>query len=438
MKLLSSFSAGLMLSVAAVAVASAPAAQAQKEKKAKKKKAPKLKPSKGFGAFFNAGLDAVNAGDATAAAAAESSMRASAQKADDTHIMASFLVSAGQKFNQPAKTVEGLDLMIASPFTPPDDIKILHYQKGAQAYNNLKNYPLAASSFEKAYELGLRQGGIEANTANAYSLSNDYSNSITWLRLAIDNGRAKGDQIPDVWYRLLAKNANNLENPALLTDTMQYIVERTPTANYWHDSIALLQANYDLSTPDGIDALRLLRKTGQMRHASQYAEYVEKAAARGYSPEIVALLDEGFAAGTIKKSDIAFSEAYGSARSKIAEVKRNWASDESEAAASSKGFLALLTGDSLLSGGEYARAAKMYETALAKGNIVNKRGENFQDRAALRHGIAQVMLGNGDAAKASFAKVTKPGTTKEIAEFWSIFAATGIQTAAPAAAAPAS
>lgn len=418
MKFLSSLTASLMLGAATIAVAAVPSAVAAKEQKSK---APKIKPSKGFIAPYKDGLAKIEAADATGIAAAGAAMKAAIEKPDDSYLLGNYYLSAGTKLNDPATTIEGLDLLIASELTPPENRQILYFQKGAQAFNGLKNYSLAAQSFEKAYELGLRRGNVDVNAANAYTLLNDHNNAIKWLKIAADAKIAAGEAVPDQYYRLMATNANKANNPVLLADTMQYIVTQKPTSDYWHDAVVLYLRAQDLNSQDKLDLLRLMRETDTLRYPQQYAEYVEMADARRYPAEVAAVLDEGFASGIIKKSDVAFSDSYSAAKGRITGIRSSWDRDETEAMGSSKGYLALLTGDAMLAGGDYARATKMYEAALQKGSIIDSSGKNQNDRAAVRLGIALIKQGRYAEAKTALAKATTV-TGREIADFWTAYA----------------
>ena len=89
----------------------------------------------------------------------------------------------------------------------------------------------------------------------------------------------------------------------------------------------------------------------------------------------------------------------------------------------------MLTGDALLSFGQYARAKAMYEAALAKGGIIDREGVDQTDRALTNLGIAQTHLKDWAGAKATFAKISG-AKRKAIAEYWLIYI--DQQTAAPA------
>jgi len=423
-----------MLGAATIAVATVPAAVAAKEKKSK---APQIKPSKGFIAPYQDGLAKIEAADAAGVAAAGAAMNAAIEKPDDSYLLGNFYMTAGTKLNDPATTIKGLDLLIASELTLPADRQILHFQKGAQAFNGLKNYSIAAQSFAKAYELGLRRGDVEVNAANSYTLLNDHNNAIKWLKIAADAKTAAGEAVPDQLYRLMATNANKSNNPVMLADTMQYIVTQKPTNDYWHDAVVLYLRAQDLNSQDKLDLLRLMRETKTLRYPQQYSEYAEMADARRYPAEVAAVLDEGFASGIIKRSDVAFSDDYNAAKGRIAGIRSSWDRDETEAMGSSKGYLALLTGDAMLAGGDYPRATKLYEVALQKGSIIDSSGKNQNDRAAVRLGIALVKQGRYADAKAALAKATS-ATGREIADFWTAYANNKISgktsAAAPAAA----
>ncbi|MEE9434053.1 MAG: hypothetical protein V3V15_07415 [Sphingorhabdus sp.] len=413
MKLLSSATAALLLGIASVSMVTAPVATAQDAEV-------KTKPSKEFSKVYNEAVKSFLADDEAASKAAIPGLKAAVSKDDDGYMLGSLMFSVGKKFKDPVLEIEGLDRMMASPLIPAAKIPLYHYEKGAAYYNDLKDYSLAAASFEKAYEHGLRRGDIEVNLANSYTLSKNYEKSVDWLVIAIDANAAKGGGLRKDLYDQLVANSRRSRKPALINKAYKAVLKRVPSDVYWRDALLLFQRNSNLGVQETADLVRLVRAAGALGYRQQYSEYAEVVDSRRYPAEVAAVLEEGFASGVISKSEVTFSEIYNDAKGRVAGLRGGWDQDEREANASSRGYLAMLTGDALLSFNEYGRAQKMYEAALAKGGIAGNDGVDQTDRAQMH--LAMALFGQGDLAraKAEFAK-TSSANRKAVSEYWIIF-----------------
>jgi len=286
-----------------------------------------------------------------------------------------------------------------------------------------------ATKMLEAYNLGFRGSNIEVQISNAYRLQNNYPEAINWLGKAVEATKAAGGKPETQWFAQALNYATRSKNNEQILHWGKEMIKHDPRPETYHDALFQFQRIADLDNLESLSVLRLARLNKALMFEHEFKQYVEYADARRYPAEVAAVLDEGFAKGTISKNNLTFSEIYGSAQKLIPELSGTWAQDEKAALAAPKGFTAMLTGDALLSFGQYARAKAMYEAALAKGGIIDREGVDQTDRALTNLGIAQTHLKDWAGAKATFAKISG-AKRKAIAEYWLIYI--DQQTAAPA------
>lgn len=419
MNRISKFAAALMLG-AFVAV---PSAYAQKEDKKKKEEAAKpIKRtlSKEFQKAYAPAVDALlKKKDLAAAKTAFAAAEAVITTPDDRHEAGIYALSLGRELKDSAMQRKGVDLIVASGVADPAMKSTYIFQQGLYSYQD-KDYPTAEAKMLEAYNAGFRGNSIEIQISNTYRLQNNYGEAIKWLAKGIDAAKAAGGKPETQWYAQAANYAARMKDNTQIVYWGKEMMKADPRPETYHDAIFQYQRIADLDNLESLALLRLARRNKALLFEHEYKQYVEYADGRRYPAEVVAVLDEGFAKGTIAKNNLTFSEIYSNAKGLIPELSKSWDADEKAAKADPKGFTALLAGDALFSFGQFERAKAMYETALTKGNIIDRDGINQTDRALTNLAIAKVNMGDYAGAKADFAKVTSP-KRKGIAEFWTIY-----------------
>jgi hypothetical protein len=419
MNRISKFAAALMLG-AFVAV---PSAYAQKEDKKKKEEAAKpIKRtlSKEFQKAYAPAVDALlKKKDLAAAKTAFAAAEAVITTPDDRHEAGIYALSLGRELKDSAMQRKGVDLIVASGVADPAMKSTYIFQQGLYSYQD-KDYPTAEAKMLEAYNAGFRGNSIEIQISNTYRLQNNYGEAIKWLAKGIDAAKAAGGKPETQWYAQAANYAARMKDNTQIIYWGKEMMKADPRPETYHDAIFQYQRIADLDNLESLALLRLARRNKALLFEHEYKQYVEYADGRRYPAEVVAVLDEGFAKGTIAKNNLTFSEIYSNAKGLIPELSKSWDADEKAAKADPKGFTALLAGDALFSFGQFERAKAMYETALTKGNIIDRDGINQTDRALTNLAIAKVNMGDYAGAKADFAKVTSP-KRKGIAEFWTIY-----------------
>ena len=418
MNRISKFAAALALGSFAVV----PAAYAAKDEKKKEEaeKPVKRNFSKEFQKAYAPAVDAfMKKKDMAAAAAAFPAVEAAILNVDDRYEAGVFAFNLGAQMKDVALQRKGVNLIVESGVAPANVKPAYTFQQALYFYND-KDYATAATKMLEAYNMGYRGSNVEVQISNAYRLQNNYSEAINWLGKAVEATKAAGGKPDTQWFAQALNYATRSKDNAQILRWGKEMVKYDPRPETYHDALFQYQRIADLDNLESLSVLRLARLNKALMFEHEYKQYVEYADARRYPAEVAAVLDEGFAKGTISKNNLTFSEIYTSAQKLIPELSGTWAQDEKAALAAPKGYSAMLTGDALLSFGQYARAKAMYEAALAKGGIVDRDGIDQTDRALTNLGIAQTHLKDWAGAKAAFAKISG-AKRKGIAEYWLIY-----------------
>lgn len=419
MNRISKFAAALALGAFVVV----PGAYAQKDDKKKKEEAAKpIKRnfSKEFQKAYAPAADAlVKKKDLAAAQAAFPAVEAAIMNADDRYEAGIFALNLGGQLKDVSLQRKGVNLIVESNGAPAEMKSAYVFQQGVFAYGD-KDYPGAAAKMMEAYNMGYRGSSVEVQISNAYRLQNNYGEAINWLRKGIEATKAAGGKPDTQWYAQAANYAGKMKDNAQILYWGKEMMKTDPRPETYHDALFQYQRIADLDNLESLSVLRLARLNKALMFEHEFKQYVEYADARRYPAEVIAVLDEGFAKGTISKSNLTFSEIYSSAQKIVPELSSTWDADEKAALANPKGFSALLTGDALLSFAQYGRAKAMYEAALAKGGIIDRDGVDQTDRALTNLAIANVHLKDWAGARAALAKITG-AKRKGIAEYWTIY-----------------
>lgn len=437
MKLVSKLA--LALSIAAVSVA--PAAYAQSDEKPKKEKkgkeaapaAPKRNYSKPFIAAYTPVADKLNKAKDPAGAKVDFPKVVEAIANDDDRYEAGVLaINIGAGVKDIALQEQGIDLLLASTTTPANIKTEYTFRKGAIAYDG-KKFADAEKWMTDAYNMGHRTNNIEFLISNALSQQGKDADAIAWIGKAIDASKAAG-QVNKSYVIRAANLSAKAKNYGGAAGYYKELLKAENNPDYWHDALAFFDRSLTLNPEETLDLMRLMRVTDGLRFQQEYGQYLDSLSYVGvrYPAEAVSVLDEGFAKGVISKNNVTFSEKYKEAQGRLAEDTRTLAGTVAPAKASPKGMLASLTADSFYSHKDYATAKDLYESALSKGPVLDKDGNDQTDRTRFRLAMSKTMLGDYAGAKADFALVTG-ANRKAIAEYWNMYI--DHKTKAPATAA---
>jgi cytochrome c-type biogenesis protein CcmH/NrfG len=348
----------------------------------------------------------VNDKNTAAIAADVAAANAAAKTNDDRYVIGILQLKAAAQANDNAGVAAAIEAMLASGSVTQEE-KFPLYLNLAQTYSALNQDARAAQAYTQALQLNPNSVDATAGLAEAKVGAGQAAEGLALLEKGIALQSANGGHAPEKWYTRALQIAYKAKLPQALQIARDWIAAY-PTSNAWTNALAVYQNLQSLDDAQTLDLLRLKRATGSLAPAD-YFNYGDLAVRQGYSGEAKAVLDEGFAANKIEKSNSSFSQLYTLASQKSQGDKASLAAAP---VASASANLTTGTGDAWYGYGDYAKAAEFYKAALAKGGDANRNN--------LHLGMALARAGDKAGAAAALNKVTGP--MAELAKFWLVYA----------------
>lgn len=345
-----------------------------------------------------------DAADVTAKVAAAN---AAAKSADDKYMIAAleYKFAAAQKND--SLRAQAIEQMIASGFkgAPMADL----YGDLGATYSRMKQDQRAADAYQHAMQLDPNNVDAVAGIAEAKVAAGQTAEGIALLQKGIALQSAGGGKAPEAWYKRALAIAYKAKLPQAMQLSRDWL-QAYPSATGWHDALAVYQNVAPMDESQTLDLMRLKRAAGALG-PGDYFNYGDIAVRKGYPGEAKAILDEGFAANLIKKTDPSFSQLYTLASQKTQGDKASLAAAP---VASATARQTLNAGDAWYGYGDYAKAASFYQAAAAKADA----GADA-NRINLHLGMALARQGDKAGATAALNKVT--GSEAELAKYWLLF-----------------
>lgn len=349
-------------------------------------------------------------GDFAAAKAQLPGVIAAAQTADDRLAAGQLSLQLGTKLSDRALQRQGLEMMLQSGKLPPDQVGQFQFLVGNLAYE-AQDYAAAKTALQAAVDAGFAgEGDPYGLLIESYFKSNDVQGGLDFLQREVASRQAAGQPVPANWLLrgLQVAYENQLAGPA--TDISALLVSTNPSEQNWLNALQVVRALNQFENDGALDILRLQRLTGALDAANDYAQYVTAADARRNANEVLAVIEEGTAAGVIPAGDQFFAEQKQVAEGRAATDREEVPTQVGEARSASNGVTANGLGDAFMSFDDFANAEEMYQVALEKGGLRNR------EATLTRLGIAQARQSKFAEAKQSFEQVS--GSREPIAEMW--------------------
>ena len=312
----------------------------------------------------------------------------------------------GNKLTDHALQRQGLELMLQSGKVDPARVAQFQFFVGNLAFD-AKDYEAARTALLAAIDHGYTDNDPQGLVAAAYFQEGKVPEGLQYYKDEIAKVAAAGKPVPDAWLRRSLKAAYDAKLTAQVNEFSAMLVRYSPSDKNWADAIQVVSGLNQLDPVSQLDLLRLVRANGLLKDRHDFVSYVQAADPRRLSNEVLAVLAEGLQAGVFTADDQYYKQTR-----EIADPRS--AADRKDAAAvdpakEDSGLAAQADGDLLFSLGDYAKAAALYQVAIDKGT-------NDVPLALTHLGIAQTELGNYDAAKTAFEKVTGPRAP--VAQMW--------------------
>ncbi|MFU7528623.1 tetratricopeptide repeat protein [Qipengyuania sp. ASV99] len=345
--------------------------------------------------------------------------------------------NAGLAASDRGLQLQGMEIMLSSGKVPIDQIARYNFI-AYQLANEQRDYAKARRYLQGAIDNNFSTETVSAPDlqiamAESYFASNELQQGFAYLERAISGRKAQGLEVEEQWYRRGVTVAyENEAVPTVYEFTSMWISE-FPTAANWRDAVNLTRNLNTFQPGEILDLFRLGRKVGALQDASDYDYYVEAADARRLPKEVKDVIEEGYANQIISRDNLFITEALEIASGRIAADRADLPALERDAMAGDAALRTVMAaGSAFLSYGDYAKAATFYQRALGMPGVDTAEAQT-------RLGIAQVGMGDYEAARATFNQVT--GSRTPIAKLWVAYVnereAASTPAPAPAAAAPA-
>ena len=415
MKMVHPVAFALMLSLGATAMVATPAV-AQKQKKGDKAAAPAITPSAEFQKGAVAVDTAIKAKDFATAETQLAAAEPTAKTDDDRYFVGIFHLQIASSKNDNAGIAKALDMLIVNPKTPADTLVTYNNVRGGLALD-AKQYDQAIPYLLKARELGFAGAELSVSLARAYGGTGKTSEAIAELDKAIAAETAAGRKAPESWYGFAATNLFAARDLPGAEKWLARQLKEYPKSATWQTGVLNYRKVVDPSgtvfnKAQRLELYRMMRTTGALTDQGDYFRYAQAAVDSGYPWEAVTVIDAGRSTGKIPAASADAARIYKTAKDSI-EMETTPAIYEKRAQEATVGTKVLEGADVNLAAGNYAKAAELYGSALAKGGV-NAAEVN------LRLGYALANLGRKDEAKAAFAKVSG-APLGDIAQFWTIW-----------------
>lgn len=402
-------------SFGAALVVAEPAAAQKRERAPKPAKPAKADYSPAFVAAYKPAEALLNAQprDGAAMRALVPAIVAAATKPDDKMVAGNYVYTTGIALKDQALQLQGIDMMLASGRAPAAAVGEMN-NVGAQLAFQAKNYAKARSYANAAVAANYTKDDPQLLIAETYFAEQQPQQGIAALDQAIAARKAAGQPVPAGWLRRALAMSYNAK---LTNEASRYAYDyatQYPSLTSWGDAIVIIRNTTDLTDPEVLDLSRLHDRTGTFREEQQYLEFVEAADPRRLPVEVVRVMDAGYAAGKLSRSNRFAADAYAQAKARVAQDRADIGALEKAAAASSAPVRTVMAAaDTLLSQGEAARAEALYTRAVGMAGV-------DKPTATLRLGIAQFDQGKFAQAKETFAKVD--GRRASMARLWAAYA----------------
>lgn len=285
-------------------------------------------------------------------------------------------------------------------------VGVVHYRT--------KDYAQAASWMERNLQAGGTSAAVKNVRIKAYALAGNTQRTVELAEEEVTLATKENRAPAQPYLELLAQARSQLKDAAGGARAIELLITHYPRKEYWQSLINRLWARPDLSPALHLDVFRLAFFTDALTETTDYQEYIDFAQRGGFSGEALAAYDKGVAAGLMGTGDNA--QAHTKLRLKLAaEAEQDRKTAQADAANALKkpnGVAMVNLGFSLVGQGQFDKGIELLEKGIAKG--LPKRA----DDAKLQLAVAQVMAGQTDKARQSFAAISGAQGLGELARYW--------------------
>jgi tetratricopeptide (TPR) repeat protein len=349
---------------------------------------------------------AVNANDTANIPAKIAAADAVASTKEDRYLIGELQLKAALASKNNAEMTAAVDKIANSGYEAPAQLSKLYAALGGSLFN-AKQLDQAAAAYQKAASLDPRNTDVLLNLGETQFAQGRTPDAVATFQRAIQVDTGSGQKAPEAVYKRALSIAYDAKLPSAEEIAREW-VSAYPSADSWHNAIAVYR---NMSHPDEegtLDLLRLMQAAGALTSPGDYSLFLQAAADQANYNEAQAVVDAGIAAKVINPADARFRGDIAALKTK---AKATPADLETATRTATSAMALLRIGDRYYGMGDFPKAADLYRQAKAKGVDPNL--------AELHLGMALARTGDKAGATAALSGVTGP--LADIAKFWLVY-----------------
>ena len=339
--------------------------------------------------------------------------KALAKTGDDKCFIAQMQTKAAVDANDLKGIAAGIAAQQASGAVPTSTIAELYESVGMMQYKAAA-YGDASNSFENTLKLAPNRGTAVVMLAETRTKQGRVSDALPLYQKAIAMETAAGRKPNETWYKRQVAVAYAAKSP-LTYGLARDWVTAFPTAANWREAIVLYSEMSGTDNAALIDLYRLQRINRALVGNGDYGRYAQLALDRGFPGEAKGVLEEGFNAKGIDRSQATLKAFHAQATAKAAGDRAGLAGQARTALAGAQAKPVMVLGEAYFGYGDYAKAAELFRAAQGKAGA---------DAELVNLRIGMALAAAGDKAGATTALRLVTGPRAEIARYWLTYSAT--------------
>jgi tetratricopeptide (TPR) repeat protein len=341
---------------------------------------------------------------------------AAATTPDDKYAAGGLLLNAGTKAQDTQLQRQGLELMLASGMTPPEQVGQFNWFVGNLAFE-AKDFAAAREALMAAQAAGHSGPDVDIPglIAESYFAEDNDQAGVEYVMQAAQERSAAGQAVPENWLLRALQSSYELNMAPQAMEISKMLVSSYPTERNWLNSLQVINELNEFDPQQQLDLLRLMRETNALSNRNEFVRYIEAADPRIMSNEVDDVLAAGLAAGEFQADETYYTEVKSIVDQRAAADRSEAPGLVAEAQGSSDAMVAIEAADVSYSLDDFAQAEAMYQMALDKG-------ATDRDMVLTRLGMAQAKQGKFAEAQATLEQVS--GARAPIAEMWALYAQT--------------
>lgn len=351
--------------------------------------------------------NAVKAKDAANIPAKVAAAQAAAETKEDRYLIARLQLTAAVDANDNAAASSAVDAVAASGVLDQAAVAKLYKGIGGSFYN-AKQYDKAIAAFNRSVALDPRDYAALDLIGESYLASGQKAQAAAAYQHAIQLRSAAGQKADEDLYKKAVQLAYDAHSPDAIEAAREWVAAY-PSANSWHNTVAIYRNLNHPDTEGTIDLLRLLQANNALSTSGDYALFTEAAADQLNYNEAQSVIDAGIAAHVVDPSTPQFRDLLAALKAK---PKATAADLQSAVKMSPTAANLLRIGDRYYAMGDYAPAADVYRQVLTKPGA-------DKDVANLHLGMA--LARSGDKAGATAALSAVGGGRADVAKLWLLY-----------------